>query len=79
MATRDNVDEGMRAEAIAIVQASVERLLKDEDDDDLKWLPEDFGEVIAAMAWEHQFDIDGTVFRRKLDRYLTDISKEAAK
>ena len=39
--------DGMRMEAIAILQAAVRRLVEEEDGEDLTWLPEDFGEVIA--------------------------------
>lgn len=77
MSDGEPVTDGMRMEAIAVVQASVRQLLEEGGDEDLGWLPEDFGESVAALAWEHQFDIDGTVFRRKLDRYFTEISKEA--
>ena len=70
------MSDGLRLEAIAIVESSILGLLEEESNSDLDWLPEDFGARVATMAWEHQFDIDGTVFRRKLTSYLNDISKQ---
>ena len=73
----DYNSEGLRNDAIAIVKSSIQRLLEDDTDRNLIWLPDDFAETIAALAWDHQFDIDGTLFRRKLNGYLTDISKDS--
>ena len=73
--TDDTAGVGMRLEAVEIVESWVRRLLSAEENRDLSWVPEDFAERVAGLAWEHQFDIDGTVFRRNLNRYLTEISR----
>lgn len=76
--TRPDDGGEMRVEAVAIVESWVQRLLDDDDNRDLRWVPGDFAERVAGLAWEHQFDLDGTVFRRELRRYLTEISKAAS-
>ena len=57
------------------ISGSSKSRLSAEENRDLSWVPEDFAEKVAGLAWEHQFDIDGTVFRRNLNRYLSEISR----
>ena len=66
----------MRDTAIGIVEKYVDQILKESSDENLSWLPRDFGRRVAEIAWEHQCDIDKTAFRRKFKRYLDTICEE---
>lgn len=66
----------MKDTAIDIVEKYVGEILEEIDDEDMNWLPKDFGRHVAEIAWDHQCDIDKTAFRRKLKRYLDVICKE---
>ena len=68
--------DSMKNTAIDIVEKYVDQILKESSDESLSWLPRDFGRQIAEIAWDHQCDIDKTVFRRKLKRYLDTICEE---
>lgn len=66
----------MKNTAIDIVNKYVNQILKESSDESLSWLPRDFGQQVAEIAWDHQFDIDKTAFRRNLKRYFDAICEE---
>ena len=66
---------GMRNDAEEIIEQHVRRLLLDDTENELHWVPGDFGRRLAALAWAHQFDIDKGRFRRNLNKYLDEISR----
>lgn len=66
----------MKDTAIDIVERYVDQILEESSDESFSWLPGDFGRQIAEIAWDHQCDMDKTVFRRKLNKYLDTVCKE---
>ena len=66
---------GMRRDAEEIIEQHVHRLISEDSESELQWIPDDFGRQIASLAWAHQFDIDKGRFRRNLNRYLDAISR----
>jgi hypothetical protein len=68
-------DGNLQQAAIAAVRASLEELLANPDDADLRdILPGDFAERLIEVAWQHQFDLDKARFRRAVKSYFSQIA-----
>lgn len=66
--------ESLEQLALDVLQEQVRELLTLEQNRDLEWLPSDFGQRIAKIAWDHQHDVDKAAFRREFRRYIENIS-----
>ena len=66
----------MRTLAGQLVRQHLRQIVGEKGNEDLLWLPDDFGVVVTEIAWNHQFDIDKAKFRRRLKQYLKRISEQ---
>jgi hypothetical protein len=65
-------DSSLQQAAIDALQDSIEELLSDETNSDLRpLLPDEFASELISLAWRHQFDLDKARFRRDIKTYFS--------
>lgn len=73
-AVSDQGQADLRHLASASIREQVEDLVQ-ASQEDLSWLPDDFAQEIAALAWDHQFDISEFRFKKGLKSYISSIAE----